>query len=109
MGRRRVAQPGVYQSPPLPSPPNGEALPDRKELEQLATDGSINPEAFAIRTEEAGRLRGAIQRLPHNTVLFWCCVTWRGSPTKKWPRSQGYVLEQYEFVCIAPGCLSGNN
>ena len=30
----------------------------------MGTDGSINPEAFAIRTEEAGRLRGAIQRLP---------------------------------------------
>ncbi len=41
-----------------------ELMPDRRELEQLTTDGSINPEAFAIRTEEAGRLRGAIQRLP---------------------------------------------
>jgi len=39
-------------------------MPDRKELEQLGTDGSINPEAFAIRSEEAGRLRDAIQRLP---------------------------------------------
>ncbi len=39
-------------------------MPDRKELEQMGTDGSINPEVFAIRTEEAGRLRGAIQRLP---------------------------------------------
>src|SRR5579872_6620359 len=41
-----------------------ELMPDRKEFEKLATDGSVNPEAFAIRTEEAGRLRGAIQRLP---------------------------------------------
>jgi len=41
-----------------------ELLPDRKELEQLATDGGINPEAFAIRSEEAGRLREAIQQLP---------------------------------------------
>ncbi len=39
-------------------------MPDRKELEQLGSDGSINPEAFAIRSEEAGRLRDAIQRLP---------------------------------------------
>jgi len=39
-------------------------MPDGKELEQLGTDGSINPEAFAIRSEEAGRLRHAIQRLP---------------------------------------------
>lgn len=39
-------------------------MPDRKELEQVATDGSINPEAFAIRSQEAGRLRDAIQRLP---------------------------------------------
>ena len=41
-----------------------ELMPDRKELAQLGTDGSINPEAFAIRSEEAGRLRDAIQRLP---------------------------------------------
>lgn len=41
-----------------------ELMPDRKELERLTADGSINPEAFAIRSEEAGRLREAIQRLP---------------------------------------------
>ncbi len=41
-----------------------ELMPDRKELEQLGTDGSINPEAFAIRSQEAGRLRDAIQKLP---------------------------------------------
>jgi len=41
-----------------------ELMPDRKELEQLGTNGSINPEAFAMRSEEAGRLRDAIQRLP---------------------------------------------
>ncbi len=39
-------------------------MPDRKELEQLGTNGGINPEAFAIRSEEAGRLRDAIQKLP---------------------------------------------
>jgi len=39
-------------------------MPDRKELEQTGSDGIINPEAFAIRSEEAGRLRDAIQRLP---------------------------------------------
>jgi RNA polymerase sigma-70 factor (ECF subfamily) len=41
-----------------------ELMPDRQELERLSGDGSINPEAFAIRSEEAGRLRQAIQRLP---------------------------------------------
>jgi RNA polymerase sigma-70 factor (ECF subfamily) len=41
-----------------------ELMPDRKELEQLGTDGSINPETFAIRSQEAGRLRDAIQKLP---------------------------------------------
>jgi RNA polymerase sigma-70 factor (ECF subfamily) len=41
-----------------------ELMPDGKELKQLGTDGSINPEAFAIRSEEAGRLRDAIQKLP---------------------------------------------
>ncbi len=41
-----------------------ELMPNRKELDQLSSDGSINPEAFAIRSEEAGRLRDAIQKLP---------------------------------------------
>src|SRR6266571_5124222 len=41
-----------------------ELMPDRKELEQMGSDGSINPEVFAIRSQEAGRLRDAIQRLP---------------------------------------------
>jgi RNA polymerase sigma-70 factor, ECF subfamily len=41
-----------------------ELMPDREELERLGTDGTINPEAFAIRSEEAGRLRDAIQKLP---------------------------------------------
>ncbi len=41
-----------------------ELMPDRQELEQLSGGGGINPEAFAIRSEEAGRLRGAIHRLP---------------------------------------------
>jgi RNA polymerase sigma-70 factor, ECF subfamily len=39
-------------------------MPDRHELEQLAADGRINPEAFAIRSEEASRLRDAVQKLP---------------------------------------------
>jgi RNA polymerase sigma-70 factor (ECF subfamily) len=39
-------------------------LPDRKELEHLSAADSINPELFAIRSEEAGRLRDAIQTLP---------------------------------------------
>jgi len=39
-------------------------MPDRKELENLAAAGSINPEAFAIRSQEARRLREAIQKLP---------------------------------------------
>lgn len=41
-----------------------ELMPDRQELQQLSGGGSINPEAFAIRSEEAGRLREAIHRLP---------------------------------------------
>jgi RNA polymerase sigma-70 factor (ECF subfamily) len=41
-----------------------ELMPDRKELEQVSGDSGINPEAFAIRSEEAGRLRQAIQKLP---------------------------------------------
>jgi len=41
-----------------------ELMPDRQELEQLSGGGGINPEAFAIRSEEAGRLREAVRRLP---------------------------------------------
>jgi len=41
-----------------------ELMPDRRELEKLSAEGGINPERFAIRSEEAGRLREAIQRLP---------------------------------------------
>ncbi len=39
-------------------------MPDRMELEQLGADGRIDPESFAIRSDEAGRLREAIQKLP---------------------------------------------
>ena len=41
-----------------------ELMPDRKELELLSASGGINPEMFAIRSEEAWRLREAIQKLP---------------------------------------------
>ena len=40
-----------------------ELMPDRRELEKLSSD-SINPEMFAIRSEDAVRLRAAIQQLP---------------------------------------------
>lgn len=41
-----------------------ELMPDRNELEQLSMDGKINPESFAIRSEQASRLRDAVQKLP---------------------------------------------
>lgn len=41
-----------------------ELMPDRKELEGLGSDGRINPEGYAIHTQQAARLREAIQRLP---------------------------------------------
>ncbi len=41
-----------------------ELMPDRRELEQNGSEGSINPEVFAIRSEEAGQLRKAIQKVP---------------------------------------------
>ena len=41
-----------------------ELMPDRKELEQLSADGRVNPESFAIRSEQASRLREAVQKLP---------------------------------------------
>jgi RNA polymerase sigma-70 factor, ECF subfamily len=41
-----------------------ELMPDRTELEQLTADGRVNPESFAIRSEQAARLREAVQKLP---------------------------------------------
>jgi RNA polymerase sigma-70 factor (ECF subfamily) len=41
-----------------------ELMPDRKELEQLTADGRINPEAFAIRSEQVSRLRDTVEKLP---------------------------------------------
>jgi len=41
-----------------------ELMPDRKEMERLSAGGTINPEMFAIRSEEAKCLRAAIQKLP---------------------------------------------
>jgi RNA polymerase sigma-70 factor, ECF subfamily len=41
-----------------------ELMPDRRELEKLSSENGINPERFAIRSEEAGMLREAIQKLP---------------------------------------------
>jgi RNA polymerase sigma-70 factor (ECF subfamily) len=38
-------------------------MPDRKELETIV-QGGVNPEAFAIRSQEARSLRDAIQKLP---------------------------------------------
>lgn len=39
-------------------------MPDRSELAKLSDKGALNPEAFAIRSQEARWLREAIQRLP---------------------------------------------
>ena len=39
-------------------------MPDRNELEQLSSDGRINPESFAIRSEQALLIRDAVQKLP---------------------------------------------
>jgi RNA polymerase sigma-70 factor (ECF subfamily) len=41
-----------------------ELMPNRQELDKLSSENGINPERFAIRSEEAGMLREAIQKLP---------------------------------------------
>src|SRR6516165_6610986 len=41
-----------------------ELMPDRTELRQLSSDDKINPESFAIRSEQASRLRDAVRKLP---------------------------------------------
>ncbi len=49
---------------PKPDLSLDELMPDRQELERLSAADAVNPEMFAIRSEEAGRLRQAIQKLP---------------------------------------------
>jgi len=39
-------------------------MPDRYQLDQIAEEGPLNPELMAIRSQEARRLREAIQELP---------------------------------------------
>jgi len=41
-----------------------ELMPDRRELERFASTGPINPESLTLRSEQANRLRDAIQKLP---------------------------------------------
>lgn len=41
-----------------------ELMPDRRELANLAKEGPVNPEALAIRSQQAKRLREVIQQLP---------------------------------------------
>lgn len=41
-----------------------ELMPDRIELAALAKSGSVSPEAFAIRSQQAGWLREAVQKVP---------------------------------------------
>jgi RNA polymerase sigma-70 factor (ECF subfamily) len=41
-----------------------ELMPDRSELAKLSDKGMLNPESFAIRSQEAIWLRAAIQKLP---------------------------------------------
>jgi RNA polymerase sigma-70 factor (ECF subfamily) len=41
-----------------------ELMPDRRELQKMSSENGINPERFAIRSEKAGMLREAIQKLP---------------------------------------------
>jgi len=41
-----------------------ELMPDRKELAQINHGGGLNPEGFAIRSQEARWLREAVQKLP---------------------------------------------
>jgi RNA polymerase sigma-70 factor (ECF subfamily) len=41
-----------------------ELMPDRHDLEQFASTGPINPESLTLRSEEAQRLRDAVQKLP---------------------------------------------
>ena len=45
-------------------------MPARKKLQRLETDGGINPDSFAVRSE-AGRVRNVIQKLtpPYRMVL----------------------------------------
>src|SRR6202158_4427659 len=47
-----------------------ELMPDRQQLARLGGLGSVNPETVAIRSEEAHRVREAIQKLPTQYRIF---------------------------------------
>ena len=49
---------------PEPALSLDELMPDRQELERIAKEAPLNPESLAIRSQEARRLREAIQELP---------------------------------------------
>ena len=49
---------------PKPDLSLDQLMPDRRQLAQIASEGPPNPESLAIRSQEARRLREAVQRLP---------------------------------------------
>ena len=85
-------------------------MPDRKELERLGADGGINPEAFAIRSEEAGRLRDAIRRLPPQYRIVLVLRDMEGLTDEEVAEitglHSGTVPVRLHHV---RGCLSGRN
>ena len=77
-------------------------MPDRQELERLSGDGTINPERLAIRSEEAARLRQAIQRLPpqYRIVLVLRDICPNRGPTHQIGFTPGrQCTAQYNCVC----------
>jgi RNA polymerase sigma-70 factor, ECF subfamily len=48
-----------------------ELMPNRQELERISKEGPLNPESLAIRSQQARRLREAIQKLPpHYRIIL---------------------------------------
>ena len=86
-----------------------ELLPDRRELEQLSAEGGINPERFAIRSEEAGMLREAIQKLPAQYRIVLVLRDMEGLTDDDVAGSPVCAQERFGFDCTAPGCSSGRN
>ena len=85
-----------------------ELMPDRQDLQRSDGSRSVDPETVAIRSEEAGRLRKAIHKLPPQYRIVLVLRDMEGL-TKKWRRLQDSVQEPFGFVSIGPGCSCEKN
>ena len=55
-----------------------------EEIHSVASE-SANPETLLLHRANQQMLRDALEALPVAFARSWCCVSWRGCRTKRWP------------------------